>query len=216
MNASGPTASPAPVTKSEGFNYWSLLSRVIVIGLLAGSVVLLWWAYYRIYAPRHRQAREVNNTLAQLSAQVDQLDGKWSREDIDHVNARFAEVPPRLFASQLDLESWLAAFERQTASLGLDLKTDFAATNQPAGPGIVVIPATIGISFQPLAGDAASQSPYQRLLEFVRLITSQNKTVVLTDLTVTSGTNSVDHAVLGFDFWANSGTNTSASAKEAK
>jgi len=209
-----PNRAPQSVTKPSGFNYLTLLSRVVVAGVLAASVWLLWWSYYRVYLPQLKEPTELNATVAKLTVTADDLDRQWSKADIEQINHKFAGVQPQMFTDQLELESWLADFTGQFTAQGMDIKTDIkagpAGTNAPAGAarGFLIIPVTLAITFHsgPDAGDLPP--PSQRLLQFVQRLTTREKSAVLTDLSLSSGTNSIDQAVLGFNFWAG--------AKEAK
>jgi hypothetical protein len=91
-----------------------------------------------------------------------------------------------------------------------DYKTSLVDSNAPtvADRRFMVIPATVTIDFPPGAGSEDKATPFQRLLQFSQRITTQDKIADLTGLTVHSGTNSIDHAVLNLTFWAG--------AKEAK
>ena len=152
--------------------------------------------------------------MAKLTVTADDLDRQWSKADIEQINNKFAGVQPQMFTDQLELESWLADFTGQFTAQGMDIKTDIkagpAGTNAPAGAarGFLIIPVTLAITFHsgPDAGDLPP--PSQRLLQFVQRLTTREKSAVLTDLSLSSGTNSIDQAVLGFNFWAG--------AKEAK
>ena len=48
----------------------------------------------------------------------------------------------------------------------------------------------------------AIQSPYQRLLRLSHLLTSQERRVDLTELTVIAGSNSIQQATLVLNLWA--------------
>src|ERR1700739_1927711 len=96
-----------PVTKDPGFNYWELLSRIVVAGLLLSSIGLLWWSYYGVFVPRLKESRDINATVARLTAEVDELNRQWPPDKIGQLNQKFALVQPRLFASPSELENWL-------------------------------------------------------------------------------------------------------------
>ena len=204
MSAPGPDNRPLPATKAGGFNYRNLLSRAIIFGLLLAAVSLLWWSYYRVFVPHLRESRQLNATVASLAAEVDDLDRQYSKAAIEEINQKFVLVQPRIFAGPVELAAWLADFKGQVTPLGLDIKTDFADTNAPAGAvtNVQVIPVTVSISFPPLASSVESLSPYQRLLQFTQRITTGEKSAELAEMTVEGGTNSITRAVLGVNFWA--------------
>ena len=210
MSATSADNQPSPATQKGGFSYPELLARVVVGALLLASVGLLWWSYYRVYAPRLKVARELNATVEKLAAEVETLDRRWSKAEMAGINEKFALVQPRLFADQPELQAWLADFRDQVSPLALEIKTDLASATTPTGAtaGLTSLPATMTIKFRPGTGTPGSASPYQRLLQFTERITTQDKNADLTGLTVESGINSVGRAVMGINFWVD--------AKEAR
>lgn len=206
MSAPDSDNRPLPATKTGGFNYWQLLSRIVIFALLLSSAGLLWWSYYQVFVPQLRESRQLNATVSKLTAEVDDLDRQWSKAGIEEVNQKFTLVQPRLFAGQAELAAWLADFKEQTAPMGLDVKTDFADSNAPAGAvtNVQAIPVTIAIAFPPLpsaAGSPGNLSPCQRLLQFAQRLTTREKCADLAEMTVEGGTNSIARAVLGVNFW---------------
>jgi hypothetical protein len=195
--------TPPPVTKKGGFSYSDLVFRVVIMVLVAASVSLLWWSYSRVFAPRIKASHEMNTAVARLSAEVDDLNGKWSSSAIEQINQKFDQVQPSLFAGQPALESWLADFHEQLAALGLDLKTEFQKIIVPDGMEnkLLIIPTTVYIELQP-GTNSAGMSSYQRVLQLTQNITAHEQRSDLTELTVDGGTNSISHAVMSFNFWA--------------
>jgi hypothetical protein len=214
MSAPSPSRSPVAGTKPVGFSYVTLLSRVVVGVLLLASAGLLWWSYCRVYLPRVKEYHELDANVVKLTIAVDDLDHQWTKPELAAIDQKFHLVQSRLFNDQPELKSWLDDFEGQFIALGLNIKTDFNASlvssNAPAVAGrrFSAIPTTVTIDFSPTAGSEDKDTPFQRLLQFSQRITTQDKIADLTGLTVHSGTNSIDHAVLNLTFWAG--------AKEAK
>ena len=198
----------SPATHRGEFSYPDLLARLAVFGILLASVGLLWWSYYRVYAPRLKVTRDLNTTVEKLTAEVDMMEHRWSKAEMEGINEKFPLVQPRLFADQPELEAWLADFREQVAPLALDVKTDLAGSRTAGETNLLILPTTVTILFRPATEGPGSASPYQRLLQFAERITTQGKNADLTDLTVDSGVNSIDRAVVGINFWA--------AAKEAR
>jgi len=211
MNTPEPHNNPPPPAPAKAaYTHWTVLSRVVVAGLLLASAGLLWWSYYRVFLPPFKQSRETNTTVVKLAAEVDDLDRAWSPTNVARIDQEFALAQPRLFADRPELEAWLADFRDQMAPLGLDFKTELTDTNAPATNGVAgarftVVPATITIDFPPLPEGAPgpAASPSQRLLQLLQRLTGADKNAVLTGLTAAGGTNSIAHAVVGVSFWVN-------------
>jgi hypothetical protein len=204
MKAPAPDNAPLPVTKPGRFNYQTLLSRLVVLALLSASVGLIWWSYYRMLLPQLKESQELDLSVAKLTTEIDGMERRWTKHQLEEIDQQFALAQPRLFADQSELEAWLAQVQDQFTPAGLILKSALVTTNVPVGGShkIRVIPATISLVFpaRPATGDKTSR--YQQLLRVAQRFTSGNKLADLTELTVSSGTNSIDHAVLKFDFWA--------------
>jgi hypothetical protein len=196
--------SPLPVTKPERFNYKNLLSRFVVLVLVSGSAGLIWWSYYRMLLPRLKESQEMDLSVAKLTTEVDGMEHRWTRSELEAIDQKFALAQPRLFADQPELEAWLTQVQDQFTPQGLTIKTALVTTNAPIGAShkVRVIPTTISLAFPARPGREDKLSHYQQLLQVAQLLSSGNKTADLTELTVSSGTNSIDHAVLKFDFLA--------------
>ena len=199
---------PSPATQKGQFSYTDLLARLVVVGLLLASVGLLWWSYCRVYAPRAKVTRDLNASVEKLTAEVETMDRRWTKAEMDAINDRFTLVQPRLFADQPELEGWLADFREQIAPLSLEIKTDLASPSPAPEAKLLSLPATMTITFRTTTEASGGPSPYQRLLQFAERITAQDKNADLTALTVDSGLNSIGRAVVGVNFWTN--------AKEAR
>ena len=185
-----------------------------MFALILGSVFIVGWSYYKWYLPPVLETREVSATVAKLTAQVEELDHRWSKADSDQVNRQFETAQARFFADQAALAAWLADFREQGTPLGLNIRTDLgkpvvaksdlSTTNAilEASLKFTIIPTTIAVTFQPLPIATDQPSRYQRLLQLAQHLTDQEKIADLTELTVDSDTNSIGRAILGFNFLA--------------
>lgn len=209
MSAANPNLIPQPVTKTEGFNYGALIARLLVAIVLAGSLWLIWWSYYRVFFPHFKESRELTQTVSKLTTEVDQLKNMWSTKDIEEIDKKTGMVQTNLFADQAQLHAWLANLRDQAMAMGVDLKADFARSLEQtdAEPRFLIFPTKLSVQFQPVPGPAKGPSPYLRLLQLTQLLTAEEKADCLNELTAESGPRSIDHAVMGFNFWT--GTNDS-------
>jgi hypothetical protein len=204
MSTPAPGDAPLPVTKPGRFNYKTLLSRFVVLALVSGSAGLIWWSYYRMLLPRLKESREMDLSVAKLTSETDALEHRWTKGELEEIDQKFTLAQPRLFADQSELEAWLTQVQDQFTPQGLTIKTTLVTTNTPIGGSrkVRIIPATLTLAFPARPGPEGKSSHYQQLLQVTQLLTSGNKIADLTELTVSSGTNSIDHAVLKFEFWA--------------
>jgi hypothetical protein len=209
MNAPNTDFIQQPVTKTDKFNYAALATRVLVFVLLACSLGLIWWSYYKGFYPYLKQARELTLTVSKLNGDLNDLSHKWTTDEVGAINDKTSMLQTNLFASQNDVQAWLADLREQSLPQGMDVKTDFASSLEQtdAAPWFLVFPTTVTIRFQPFAGSAKGPTPYQKLLQLTQTITTREKADCLNELVVESGPNSIDRAVMSFHFWT--GTNDS-------
>ena len=203
MNPSNPENNQRPATMQGVFNHLEWIGRVVVFSLLLASVGLLCWSYYRVYLPRQKITRDLNVTVEKLAAEVDDMESHWSKSAISQINEKFPLVQPRLFSDQAEIAAWLVDFRDQIQPLNLDIKTDQASTGDRSTncPGLVVLSATMVITFPTTGRNAEKSSPYQRFLQFAQRISSQDKNIDLDQMSVDSGGNSIGRAVVRIDFW---------------
>ena len=209
MSAPNPNLISQPVTRTEGFNYRALIARLLVGIILAGSLWLIWWSYYRVFFPYFKESRELTQSVAKLSTEVDQLKNMWSAKDLEEINKKTGMVHTNLFADRADLQTWLANLRDQSMAMGVDLKADFTHSLEQtdAEPRFLIFYTKLSIQFQPVPGPEKGPSPYQRLLQLTQLLTAGEKADCLNELTAESGPRSIEHAVMDFNFWT--GTNDS-------
>jgi hypothetical protein len=194
---------PQPVTKAGAFNYSALAARVVVFGVFCCSLGLIWWSYYRVFFPHLQQFHELTSTVTKLNSDLDQLNHRWTPGQIAQINASVGMIQTNFFADQVELQSWLAEVREQSQPLGLDVKADFTPSHVEtnAQPKFAVISTGITIQFRPPTSPAKGPSRYQELLELAQRITTREKTDCLNELTVETGPNSIDRAVMNFNFW---------------
>jgi hypothetical protein len=203
MNPPNPENDQRPATMKGVSNHWEWIGRVVVFSLLLASAGLLGWSYYRVYLPRQKVNADLNVIVQKLAAEVDAMESHWSKSAISQINDKFPLVQPRLFADPAEIAAWLVDFRDQIQPLNLDIKTDQASTGDRSTncPGLVVLPATMVVTFPTTGRSAEKSSPYQRFLQFAQRVTSQDKNVDLDQMSVDSGGNSIGRAVVQIDFW---------------
>lgn len=206
------TISPAPGDKGQRtfiratntVNPREWLFRALIVLALLGSVSVAWWSLTHVLIPLQVQSRELSTRVSRLSSEVDELELKWARSDAGHVGEKFGQLHSQLFVGEPALETWLNDLKDQAAPLGLDLQADFGKTAVPATNDfkLAVIPASVTAEVRPSTGVPGQPSPYQRILQFSQSLASSEKRADLTELTVTSGTNSIQHVVFVLNLWA--------------
>ena len=104
-----PPAKPAVAVRQ----FW--LFRAVILVVVLGSVAVAWWSFARVMAPRLKESRDLSSRIAQLSAEVDDLDRQWTRESAAKMTNEFSRAESKLFAGETEFESWLANLRREAA-----------------------------------------------------------------------------------------------------
>ena len=202
------SGQPPPVPKTprtparpRSANRREMILRLLATVLMAGAFALAGWIFFWKLAPLQKQSRDLGMQVIRLSAEVDEMERNLEKNDPE-VTRNFRRVNSRLFSDEATLANWLTDLKEQVIPLALEARADFGAAVLPNTnyQHLAIIPATVSVR---LARDIeAIQSPYQRLLRLSHLLTSQERRVDLTELTVIAGSNSIQQATLVLNLWA--------------
>ena len=204
MSGQPPSVPTPPRTpaRPRSANRREMILRLLATVLMAGAFALAGWIFFWKLAPLQKQSRDLGMQVARLSAEVDAMERTLEKNDPEQVARNFRRVNSRLFSDEATLANWLTDLKEQVIPLALEARADFGAAVLPNTnyQHLAIIPATVSVR---LARDIeAIQSPYQRLLRLSHLLTSQERRVDLTELTVIAGSNSIQQATLVLNLWA--------------
>ncbi len=207
-------AATAPTGPGRKPHSWEWPLRALIALVLIGSLALTWWSFSLHLIPMQKRTRELTSTVSRLSAQVGDLDRKWTKAQTEQIRKRYQAVHACLFADELALQTWLANLQREAASLALDVKLDFGKSSALAisNPELAVIQSGLTLDIHPLP--TGLESSYQRLLEFGQHLAVEGKRADLAELTVEGGTNSITRAILAFNLWVGEENSPSTAAEE--
>ena len=199
--------SPPPIPPAARIRLGSpreVIFRVIIAAVVLGSVGLAWWSFAKVLPPLQNKARELSSNLSGLSMEVDGLDGKWPKAAAEQVTNSYDALRSQLFSNEAAFARWLANLNGQASTLTLDAKADFGKTAPVPAPGekLATIPATIFVEVRPAPGTAATQSPYQRVVQLTQQLCVGAKRTDLAELTVSGGIGSISRAVVVLNLWA--------------
>jgi hypothetical protein len=167
------------------------------------SVGLVVWAYQRLI-PVQRQARETASQISRLATEIGLMEGRLTPEELDRLAAEFQRAQGLLFSTPESLKDWLTQLRLQMVPLALEATADVgrpAATNA-ANPTVAVVPATLSLTLQPSRDVEGVRSPYERVLQFLDVLSREAKRVDVVELQVTGSANSVSRAVVSLSLWA--------------
>jgi len=198
-------SAPAPAARPTARNagHRDRLFRAIILVAVLGSVAVIWWSLARLL-PRQQQSRELSQQVARLSAEVDDLDRQWTKEQTAQVTNQFSRVDVTLFEGRAGVDAWLANLKELGASLALDVGADFGQPSQQTAGGrtMTLIPATVSVQVLPAGPETKPPSPYGRILLLGQLLSFENKRADLMELRMDGGANSIGRAVLVVNYWA--------------
>lgn len=180
----------------------ALLIRLAMALVIAGSVWLALWSYFSRFAPVNGEYRARTTEQLSLGNDVQQLEMRWDPMDADRTEDHYQQAQKLLFDRPEEHQAWQREIRRQGQAFGLDANPQLGnarpheKTNQP----IALLQATVEI--HPIGVPTATNSPYQRLLGFTRLLETGNKRTDLIEFSAHGSSNSVQHAKAVFQLWS--------------
>jgi hypothetical protein len=200
------TARLTDHVRSHQLNYKDWLLRVVILGLIGGSLALSWSSVNQRLAPLQKRSRELSSAVARASAEVDQLERKWSKAQSEQIQRRLQRAEEDLFRDQTALHSWVVSLRREATPLGFQPKAEFdKPVPQPSDKSpekLAVIPATISLDMRGSTAGDEKISAYQRLLRFTERLSLNSKRADLMEMRIEAGAGSLSSAVLLFGLWA--------------
>ena len=216
------SVSPAPpvrtaaLAKAKKLTRWDIVFRTIVFLFIFASIALAWWAYSQRLVPLQKQSLALTSANSLLSAEVDKMDHKWSREEIDLVRASYKEAYSTLFADESAVRDWFLGLKKKALPLALDVNVNFGKSESMLGSEkVAIVPAAIALQVHPMPLEVrpmpgGRESPYQRLLRLGQQLAAEGKRSDLAELNAVGGTGSITNATLVFNLWAGEEKNKAA------
>jgi len=183
------------------------LMRLLVVVVIAACAAAIFYSYQRL-AKLQAQGRKLDATVSQMNNDVQILEGKYTKEDVDRLMARSREAEALLFAGQDALYNWFQDLQLRLVPLALTAKANFGAaiTNKSPHHALAVVPATVSLEVGPADKVEARRSPYQRVMELMSQLAQQPKRVDVVGLDAQGGTNSIAEAKVVLELWAGEGS----------
>jgi len=174
--------------------------RFVLLLAFVGALYLSWWSVNRL-APVDKLLQIQSEKIARLEDDVLQMELKWNPREAEEVADKFKLAQEQLFTGHDDFNRWKEELKRQTNQFTLDVKTQTGRTQACPLPNKIfaIIPTTIDLQ----TSDETSTKPaYKRLLEYTQNLTTQKKRVDLVEYKVSGNSNSISHATLELQLWA--------------
>jgi hypothetical protein len=197
-----PSSKP-PLPRAARLRNQRLLTRLVMLAVLALSLWLLWWSVVVRLAPVNRQYQEKTRELSALADQVDELKLQWSAPKLAELETQYQSAQTMLFENPDATADWAKNLKLQTARLGLETAIQLGAP-QPcpaAAQTLAVTRASLDI-LPARAVVGTTNTPYQRLLELANNVATADKRIDLLELSVSGDSNSVQRASLVVQLWS--------------
>lgn len=208
---SEPTGAPptsehkGALLQSRDSNYKEIAIRIGVVLLNLLSIGLFWWSLQYLLLPLQKKARDASTAVTRLQSEVDAMERAWTKPASEEVRGKFGEVRNWMFVGQPAVEEWLGNVKKLAMPLALEVGLDFSrvesAEAAPTNAPSAIRPTAVALTFRSAPGIEAVASPYQRVLQLSQRLTTQDKRVDFTELTVNGGSNSVENAVIVLHLW---------------
>ncbi|MCP5516448.1 MAG: hypothetical protein H7A45_04220 [Verrucomicrobiales bacterium] len=193
-----PASKPASSGRSSSRANWT---RFVMVPLLVGSVVLMWWSVRRL-APLQNEQNELAASISGLESEVDEMQSELDRGGGQAgIEDCYRQAQAQLIEGRTGVEEWLGALDRAGQQFALDIATSFGnpeplnLTNHP----VTIVPASLNVV--PRRDLELPRSPYQRILDLAELINTGGKRIDLVQLQAQGHSNSVDNAQLQVRLW---------------
>ncbi len=183
----------------------STVARLGMATVLVLAVGLALWSFFLRLRPVIREFQEKTTLMTDLGNEVQQLQLNWDTLDANRTDEKFVAARKQLFAGPADTERWQTDVKNQTLGLAWETRIQMGAarplpqTNQQ----LAVLPATL--SLQPSAAARQTNSPYNRLLLFLRDLARADKRIDLVELSANGSSNSVEQARAVVHLWSYEG-----------
>ena len=178
----------------------TLLVRLVMLLVLAGSVWLVWWSVNRLILV-NRQLKQKTSAVLAVADEVQKLERLSEPDEAARMEARFIAATNSLFAGPGECAGWLKELPEQTLALGLEatLQPGQAQPHSRAEQKLALLSTTIDL--HPAVGTLWTNFPYQRLVNFTGVLGKPKQRIDLLELEVLGSSNSVRQAKAVVQLW---------------
>jgi hypothetical protein len=203
MTAPSPTRSRPALSRAL---LWTLFARMLMLSVFLLSVGLVGWSLHQLYRDLPvlgRQIRDKDSTRAALAGEVQQLEMTWDAAAMEKLEAQCRDARELLFADAQEQEKWSNELKQRARALAFEMefRRDPAQPHPATNQAIALVPATLQV--KPLQrGGGLTNSPYERLLDLAASFENSRRRIDVTELSVTSDSNSVYQTRATLRLWA--------------
>jgi hypothetical protein len=195
--------SSNPVLPDVGRSFLrTALVRLVMAVVLAVSVWLALWSYFKRFQPAALGYARKTAENARLVSEVQRLELNWNALEAARTETQFTGARAQLVCGPEAMAGWEQQIEREALNLAL---TATLRLNPPQ-PYMVkearLTNVLAVVDLQPAAIAGTTNGPYHRLLGFIRRLQDSATRVDLVALEASGRSNSVEHARAVLQLWS--------------
>jgi hypothetical protein len=186
-------------------------ARFFMLLLVAATLTLEWWTWFRRYPLIAQKQQEVQQVL-QLEGEVQRLAGAWSEDAAAQVEAKLQQAREHLFTGDTGTTACLDQLQQpaRVPTLAINVKLQGGLPHPQSSDTLTIVPTfwevtapTVGqVGGGKPANGTSSASMQEGLLKLLQeLTTNQPKRMDLVELSVVGDGNNMTQARVGFRLW---------------
>ncbi len=175
--------------------------RLLLFGVFVASVALAWWSISRLPVWEKKLEQE-STKISQLEGDIDQLERRWNPEEAAQITNKFKLSQERIMAGREEVAAWQTELKQRGDQFAMSFSPSTTRTQECSLPGKRFSIISFTVNLGTVTPGIRTNSPYLRLVNFARDLTSQKRRVDLMELTASGVSNSVSEAHLSVQLWA--------------
>ncbi len=176
-------------------------TRFFMLLLVAGTLTLEWWTWFRRYPLIAQKQAEVQQGC-KLEGEVQQLEPAWSEAAAAQAEAKLQQARAHLFTGDTNTAACLDQLQQPTRAptLAINVKLQEGQPHPQSSDTLMIVPTVWEVASPTIGTPTASmQGPLLKLLQ--ELTTNQPKRMDLVELSVLGDGSNMIQAKIGFRLW---------------
>lgn len=178
------------------------LVRLVMAVVLAVSVWLALWSYFKRFQPVVLEYWQKTAEHARLVNEVQRLELNWNAVEAARTETQFTKAQAQLLSGPEALADWEQQIEREALNLALTATPRLSPPQPYTAKEVRLTNILAVVDLQPAAIAGTTNGPYHRLLGFIRLLQDSAKRNDLVALDASGRSNSVEHARAVLQLWS--------------
>jgi len=195
--------SSNPVLPAVGHSFLrTALVRLVMAVVLAGSVWLALWGYFKRFQPVAVVYARKTAENARLASEVRHLELNWDELEVARTETQLTGARAQLVCGPEAMADWQQQIEREALNLALTATIRLSPPQPYAVKEAHLTNVLAVVDLEPATIAGTTNGPYHRLLGFLRLLQDSAKRVDLVALDASGRSNSVEHVRAVLQLWS--------------